>query len=457
MNKIAHRTYFALLLAIALIVGLVTFTVRYALHAEQWVGFTGSPHLYTDGQLDADLTLLDRSGEMVYSSDDGGTYADGPLGRSSMLHLLGDREGWIASTLLNEYRGALVGYNRLSGTYGMDASEGVGRLTVSLEAQRTALDYLDGRAGAVGVYNYRTGEILCAVSSPTYDPDNVPNDVENDPAYDGVYVNRLLHGSYTPGSIFKLVTATAAIEQMPGWDSRMWTCEGELDIGNDTVICNGVHGDLTLPQALAHSCNVAFAQIAIELGPETLSKYAEQLGITSSDSLSFDGFSVYDGNYDVSDADAFEFAWSGIGQYNDQINPLQFMTLMGAIGARGQAAQPYLMGEITNDGHTQYQPSTQLLEPSIKGQTAELLAGMMRDNVTTMYGAITLDLPVCAKSGTAETGGGSADATFAGFIDDADYPLAFIVIVEDGGSGSQTAAPIANAVLAACVETLDEE
>ena len=82
-------------------------------------------------------------------------------------------------------------------------------LTVSADVQRTALAALDGRKGTVGVYNYKTGEILCAVSSPTYDPDDVP-DVEGNPeTYEGVYVNRFLHATYTPGSVFKLVTAAA--------------------------------------------------------------------------------------------------------------------------------------------------------------------------------------------------------------------------------------------------------
>ena len=99
-------------------------------------------------------------------------------------------------------------------------------LTVSADVQRTALAALDGRKGTVGVYNYKTGEILCAVSSPTYDPDDVP-DVEGNPeTYEGVYVNRFLHATYTPGSVFKLVTAAAALDEIPDIGSRTFTCEG---------------------------------------------------------------------------------------------------------------------------------------------------------------------------------------------------------------------------------------
>lgn len=134
--------------------------------------------------------------------------------------------------------------------------------------QRTALAALDGRKGTVGVYNYKTGEILCAVSSPTYDPDDVP-DVEGNPeTYEGVYVNRFLHATYTPGSVFKLVTAAAALDEIPDIGSRTFTCEGSAVIGGETIQCNGVHGTLNFEEALAHSCNVVFGEICSGARPK---------------------------------------------------------------------------------------------------------------------------------------------------------------------------------------------
>ena len=454
MNKLYHRTYFALILALTLALGMVVFAVRYAVDADQWASFRGNPHFYTDGQLDADVTLRDRDGEFLYSSADGGTYADRIYSRMSTLHLLGDRQGFISPVLLNEYQALLVGYNKIDGTYGMESAVGEGKLTICLQAQRAAMEYLDGYAGTVGVYNYRTGEILCAISTPTFDPDDVPEISDDDPNYDGVYVNRFLHGSYTPGSIFKLLTTAAAIENMPDWDSRTWYCDGTAQIGNGTVTCHGVHGEVTLREALSHSCNAAFAQITTELGPTILDEMVRRCGIRSQ--MSFDGFTTLPGSYDVSNASELDFAWSGIGQYTDQINPCQFMTLMGAIAVGGNPATPYLMEQVQcNDRIAYTAKQTLLSDYRINAGTAKILREMMRENVTTMYGGITLDLPICAKSGTAETGEEGANATFAGFIDSEQYPLAFIVVVEGGGSGSQTGAPIANAVLSACIDSMD--
>ena len=119
-------------------------------------------------------------GTVVLDATNGKSYADSASLRRSMLHLLGDREGNITPFLLQEYGSELVGFDRINGTYSTGKREGRMMLTVSADVQRTALAALDGRKGTVGVYNYKTGEILCAVSSPTYDPDDVP-DVEGSP------------------------------------------------------------------------------------------------------------------------------------------------------------------------------------------------------------------------------------------------------------------------------------
>ena len=460
MNTIAKRTYFALSLACILLLGMAVFIVRYFVDADQWVGFSGSPHLYDDqGNLDVNIKITDRDGTTLYTSEAGKTYADSESVRRAVLHLTGDRAGNIPSILLDEYCGDLVGYSKLNGTYGAIADSGTEVLTVNADVEATALQALGSYKGTVGVYNYKTGEILCAVSTPTFDPNNAPSaeTVESSTEYDGVYVNRFINATYTPGSVFKLVTTAAAIENLKDYDTRTWECTGSYDIGKDTVVCNGTHGTVTLEQALAESCNSTFAQISMELGAGTLEKYADQVGITSS--ISFDGYTTRKGNFDLSGAAKFVVAWAGIGQgsgeNNDLINPCQYMTYMGAIANGGQAASPYLVSEVRNGDRAVYTAKTKLLDRALDRDTADVLKKLMRNNVQTMYGAITIDKYVCAKSGTAEVGDKNNTATFAGFIADDDYPLAFIVVVEEGGSGSQTAAPIANTVLWKCIEVMN--
>lgn len=455
MNRITKRNVFALVLVLALIAGVVLFCVRYVTSAGDWVAFSGSPHVYSGSNLNTGL-VLDRRGTVLLDSTEGRYYAYDSSVRQSTMHLLGDRYGYIPSPLLDEYADDLIGYNLITGIY--NASDETGNLNLSIDAtaQVTALQLLAGRAGTVGVYNYKTGEILCSVTSPTYDPDNMP-DVEADTTgqYDGVYVNRLFNAKYTPGSIFKLVTAAAAIENIPDIDQQTFTCEGSYIVGGQTITCDGVHGQIGFQDALAKSCNCAFGQIAQQLGTKTMMEYAKKLGIT--ESLSFDGITTAAGNFDVSGATEGDLAWAGIGQYTDQINACQYMMLMGQIAAGGKAATPYLASSVTLGDHTVYRASTHEADCGLDRATTERLADMMRYNVENIYGAWQFpNVRVCAKSGTAEVGGDTAStATFAGFIQDEAYPLAFIVIVEEGGYGSTTCAPIAGAVLQACMNAMD--
>lgn len=457
MKRISRRMFFLIILMTLLLVGVGLFVVRYALQAGQWVVFSGSPHVYAGNNLSAGK-VVDRSGTLLLDNTDGRVYAQDPDLRRATMHLLGDRYGYIAAPVLKEYADELVGYSMVGGLYGAQDGQNTAELTISAKVQTVAQNALAGRKGTIGVYNYKTGEILCAVTAPVYDPDYMP-DVENDPtgAYDGVYLNRFFQTTYVPGSIFKAVTAAAALETIDGVETQTFTCEGKWEVGGDTIICHGTHGTVNLMQALEHSCNVAFGQLALQVGEETLMRYAKKAGV--SDALKFDGIVTAAGNFDLEGAADGQIAWAGIGQHTNLINACQFMTYMGAVANGGKAAKPYLVERVGGGLLTGHKAKTQMLDSAIDTEAADALAEMMHRAVVDMYGASLFpDLYVCAKSGTAELGEGTTpNATFSGFIRDEKYPLAFIVIVEHGGSGSATCAPIAGQVLKACVAAMDAE
>ena len=144
------------------------------------------------------------------------------------------------------------------------------------------------------------------------------------------------------------MTAAAALETIDDIASRTYVCDGSYSIGGDTVVCQSDPGTYTLGQALMYSCNSAFAQIALEVGPAQLTATAKKLGITKS--LSFDGYETASSSFDLSDAEDVEVAWAGIGQYHDQINPCQYMTLMGAIANGGSAKTPYFVQSVSYGG-----------------------------------------------------------------------------------------------------------
>lgn len=456
MKKISRRAFVTTMLSLLVMIGLGVFLVQYVVMARQWVSFPGSPHVYSGGNLSTG-TIVDREGVVVLSGGARRNYSEDEMIRKATLHLLGDRDGNIEAPLVNTYAEYMLDYNIVNGLYNSAGKGNVLNLTLSTDACVTALNDLAGRKGTVGVYNYETGEILCMVSSGTFDPDAAPTyeEIEYYDYYDGVYLNRFTYSTYVPGSIFKLVTAAAAIDNIPGVSERVFRCEQEKILGGEYIVCEDYHGDITFGNALVKSCNVVFGDLAIELGAETLTRYAEAAGITSS--ISFDGTTTEPGHFDVSGAGEASLAWAGIGQYTNMINPCQFMTFVGSIAGGGQAASPYVVESVTNSrGNAVYEARTELLDRTMSAETAATLTEMMRNDVVYNYGAGHFpDVYVCAKSGTAEVEGQYPNAMFAGFVQDSRYPLAFIVIVENAGSGSEVCASIAGDVLYACINSME--
>ena len=457
MNRVTKRTWLMSLFIVVLVLGIVFFLWEYVTKAQQWVIFSGSPHVYNSANIGLG-TITDRSGEVLLDITDDRTYSDNATTRKSTLHWLGDRKGYINAAAVSHYAAEMSGFDLINGLYDVSGTGGKTTLTLSAQVQNAALEALAGRKGTVGVYNYKTGEILCAVTAPTYDPENVP-DIASDTSgtYDGVYLNRFIQSAYIPGSIFKLVSTAAALDCVDVIEDMTFTCYGKIEYGTEAVTCEKAHGSQNLKQALANSCNCAFAQISEKIGKKNMVRYVEKFGIT--ESLSFDGITTAKGNYDVADAAPVSFAWSCIGQYNDLINPAQYMTFMGAIAGGGVGAEPYIVSEVQGGGEVTYEAKTTKTDRLMSKEVAQTLREYMRNNVSAVYGDWNFPgLNLCAKSGTSELGGGQkSNAMFAGFVQDEAYPLAFVVVVENGGYGSHTCVPVLSKVLAACKQVLDAE
>lgn len=455
MNRVAHRTTIALLLVLVLLGGMAMFCVEYVSKGNDWVVFEGNPHLYNGGNIGTGV-ITDRDGTMLLSAMDEWTYSDDPILRQSTIHWLGDRDGYISAPTVAYYAEEMAGYNLVNGLYAYSDGGGKAQMTLSAQLQKAALEAMGDYRGTVAVYNYETGEILCAVSTPNYDPDDVPDIDEDDSgAYEGVYLNRFTQVTYVPGSIFKVVTAAAALERLNDARDITFECNGTYEMGADEIVCMRTHGSVDLEDALAVSCNCYFAQLSELLGPDSLQEYVDQFRITQP--LDFDGITTAQGKFQIENAAPVETAWSAIGQHLDLVNPARFMTFMGVIAGGGKAAEPYVISQVSSGGHVKYRAKTTMTDRLMSEETAEELTELMRNNVTQIYGdGYFPGMSVCAKSGTAEVGGGKdPNATFAGFVTDEEYPLAFIAVVENGGSGSGTCVPIVSDVLIACRDYLD--
>lgn len=457
MNRVTRRASAVLLLVIALVGGLSFFIFEYFTKADQWIVSAGSPHIYNSSNIGCGQ-VYDRSGKLLLDITDSRTYASDENIRRSTLHWLGDRNGSISAPAIAHYAKEMTGYNIVNGLYSYGGEAGAAVLTLSSKVQSVALKAMGDRKGTVAVYNYRTGEILCAVTTPTFDPDNVPDiDGDSTGTYEGVYLNRFVQSAYIPGSIFKVVTTAAALDCVDNILDKTFNCTGLYEYGIDRVTCEKAHGKLNLKEALARSCNCSFAQIAALVGADNMEKYVEQFGVVKP--LKFDGVTTAAGNYDLSRAAPVEVAWSAIGQYTDQVNPCRYMSFMGAIAGGGKAAQPHLVSHVTAEGEITYEAETVISERIMSEEVAEKLQSYLRNNVVSTYGKEKFpDLTVCGKSGTSQLGGDQdPNAMFTGFVLDEKYPLAFIAVVENGGYGSATCVPILSKVLTACKEVMDAQ
>lgn len=446
MKKIEKRAIMCLCLALVLFVGLGVFCYRYVKDGDDWVSYEGNRDVYAEGDL-AKGALYDRNGLLLMkNSGSGTTYNESSSIRKALMHITGDTDNNISTGANRAFTDELIGYDLVNGVYTLN-NEGES-LTTTLDANvcATAYEALAGRRGTVGVYNYKTGEIICMVSSPTYDPADPPATPE-----EGAYINRFTSATFVPGSIFKLVTAAAAIENLE--DAYTWTvnCTGSVDYGSgDKVTDMSVHGTVDLKKALEVSCNCYFGQLAEKVGSGQLKVYTEKLGLTKS--VDINGIKTAEGTFDYPDS-GVGLAWTGIGQWHDMVNPCSMMVYMGAIANDGKAVTPYIINPSSLVGRKFLQLTTEEFdlksEKLIEASTASSLKSMMANNVENHYGSSSFPgLDICAKSGTAEVGNGkNPNAWFVGFLDDPDNPYAFVVLVENGGYGSSVAGSVANTVL----------
>ena len=458
MKKLEKRAFLCLLMAAVLLAGLVFFVARLERNGAKWAGFYANRHVYTNGVLSVG-SVSDRKGRLLLRNDqDGAHYSDDSELRRATYHIIGDRSGNIATAANTAFRGRLIGYNPVLGTTGIFQNSGKDLvLTVDGEINREAYRALAGRNGTICVYNWKNGEILTMVSGPSADPAAQPaagsrngGGSGNSEVPSGTYLNKALSATYPPGSVFKLVTTAAAIEQLEDMDTWTFTCSGSYEIDGEKVTCPYAHGKVDFYGALARSCNGAFASLAVELGGDVLQEYAEKTGLTSV--YEIDGIRTAAGSFNFQSSD-LNIGWAGIGQFEDQVNPLAMMVYAGAIAGDGKAAKPVLLrGNVLLE-----KGETLLNRDSARGRggsvsllaagTARQIRDMMRNNVKANYGDGNYPgLSLHAKTGTAEVGRGkSPHSWFVGFSGD----YAFAVCLENSGYGASAAGPAANRVLQA--------
>ncbi len=449
MKKLERRAILCLALVLVLLGGIGYYVTRLVEYGGDWVSYPANKHIYNNGYI-AKGVIYDRNGKLLVKNNSEGkkVYNDTEGIRRATVHVVGDKVGNIATGANIVFADKLVGYNFIDGTYTTNDKSRELYLTIDADVCRTANQALDGRDGTVGVYNYKTGEIICMVSSPNYDPNNPPEVSSDDDS--GIYINKFISNRTVPGSTFKLITATAAIDTMDDYEDFTYTCKGFEQYGKakvDRVKCAYPHGTVDIQKALEVSCNCAFGKLASEVGQKKMEEYTQRAGLLGR--YSIDGIMTLPSSIEFTSG-GVSLAWAGIGQYHDLVNPCSMMVYMGAIANHGEAPIPRILSKMKlPSGLPGSVGDTQMTDELINADTAKTLARYMRLNVENNYGSYNFpDLKLYAKSGTAELGDDkSPHAWFVGFIKNEDYPYAFVCLVENGGRGAEVAGNVANQVL----------
>ncbi len=454
MKSISRRAWVLHLMAVAFLCGVGFLLYTFFTNADSWSMKKANRHIYSSSSLTAAGSITDESGEILAKTVDGKReYNESKAVRTATMHIVGDPQGYIASGVQSSYKDVLTGYNIVDGIYDLK-KYGTGsdiQLTINAELCKTAYQAMGSNKGTVGVYNYKTGELLCVVSKPSYDISNKPvQSINNDKTgeYDGVYLNRFFSGVYTPGSTFKVITSACAIDNIPDIEDRSFKCGGEYKIDGSSVKCLSNHHTIGFEKALNKSCNSAFAQIAVELGTQKLTQTAQTLGFGKS--LKVGNINTAKSSFDVSKATKLDLGWAGIGQYTTRVNPCHMLTIVGAVANGGTSPSPYFIKTITSPtGKVTFNAKTEMLEPMFTQSTAAKLNELLRSDVENGYGDYKFSgLEMCGKTGTAEVssedGGLRPHAWFVGYSQREDLPLAIVVVAENGGSASSVAIPIAN-------------
>ncbi|MEU4669773.1 penicillin-binding transpeptidase domain-containing protein [Amycolatopsis sp. NPDC023774] len=356
---------------------------------------------------------------------------------------------------------------------GRDPRGGNVKLTIDPKVQKAAYDLMTqhGYTGAVVAMEPKTGRILAMVSTPSYDPNTLAShgkdqntawaNYSKDPK--NPMLNRAISETYPPGSTFKLVTASAALEAGIGPDTVINTAPNVKLPGTNTTLENYAGETCpgnTFKDALAHSCNVPFATFAGQLGADKMKATAANFGIGQTDLTV--PMKVAPSTVGALDSQGALYQ-SGIGQRDVRLTPLQDCLLAATVANGGMAMKPQLVQSILAPDLSTIEdtdPEQLTGTPALSPENDQILTQMMiaSEGFTAGKGKDPA-LKIASKTGTAEHGTDSKNtpphAWYTAFAPSDNPQIAVSVIVENGGNrglaatGGSVAAEIGRAAIAA--------
>lgn len=331
------------------------------------------------------------------------------------------------------------------------------------------------RGGNVIAMNPKTGDILAMATYPDYDLNNrlsMPsyldektwNDMsleEQSTTLNSLYKNRAISDTYEPGSVFKIITAAIALEENLATPDQadVYTCKGYQTVSGVKMNCavTSGHGNQSLRQALANSCNPAFMQLGAKIGAKTAYRYYDAFGFFNKTGIATSGETGYTIFWDLDNVGPIETATMSYGQ-RFKITPLQMITAACAIANDGILMQPRIVKEVKNtDTNAVTTIDPVQVRQVISKETASTMMDMLETVVTTGTGkkAQVKGYSIAGKTGTSEPDYAKDEGYTASFLGISPTENPEIVLLVTlyapkglkGNHGSEVAAPVAAQIL----------
>ncbi len=330
-----------------------------------------------------------------------------------------------------------------------------------------ALNKHNADSVSIAVMNPNNGEILGMVNKPGFNPNNP---YEGSEAFKGkdesaklqnMWRNTIVSDAFEPGSIFKIITSIAAIEENIAGKDEVYYCDGSLNVAGKNIKCwkPGGHGVQNFNQTLENSCNVAFMEMGAKLGAEKLNEYIKLFGFGTQSGIDLPGEATGIVK-NVEDISSVDLATISFGQTNT-MNGIQFMTALNAVANGGDLIQPHIMKELSHKDDNGTKIIDEVFVPKIQENIVDEKSTMRVKEAleSTVSNGSSKDagiegIKVAGKTGTAEkvdsetgTYGAGYIASFAGFAPYDNPQVSLIVIIDNPKNGEHfggiVAAPFA--------------